>query len=204
MDWKEVGAGLAKIGLPLIGAALPIPGGMAIGRLLADQIGPDEKGEMPDTAEKLLDRLSRDAEARAKAAEFEMAHRERMQGMLLDHEHRTALAQDADRADARRRDTAFVSSGRTNVRANWMVALDVFGLLACLAGMMGLGWFKAQHPDAITEGVFGALLAQLSTLASFFGLCLRDAHQFEFGSSRGSREKDDLLALHKQQKAAAD
>jgi hypothetical protein len=29
MDLKTLGAQLAKIGLPLLGAALPIPGGMA-------------------------------------------------------------------------------------------------------------------------------------------------------------------------------
>jgi hypothetical protein len=39
--------------------------------------------------------------------------------------------------------------------------------------------------------VFGALLSQLSVITSLFGLCLRDAYQFEFGSSRGSRLKDE-------------
>jgi hypothetical protein len=34
----------------------------------------------------------------------------------------------------------------------------------------------------------------ISAIASFFGLGLRDAHQFEFGSSRGSQEKTDILA----------
>lgn len=31
------------------------------------------------------------------------------------------------------------------------------------------------------------------SIAGFFGLGLRDAHQFEFGSSRGSQEKNELL-----------
>lgn len=100
----------------------------------------------------------------------------------------------ADRADARRRDVALAQAGVRNRRADYMVLLDVIGLLASLAGMMGLGYVKAKYPDAVTEGVFGALLAQLSTLASYFGLCLRDAHQFEFGSSRGSQEKSEILA----------
>lgn len=99
----------------------------------------------------------------------------------------------ADRQNARQRDVDLAKIGHPNTRANWMVALDVVGLLASLGGMLALGWFKASHPEAVTEGVFGALLAQLSTLASYFGLCLRDAHQFEFGSSRGSREKDQFL-----------
>lgn len=107
--------------------------------------------------------------------------------------HELDMAFLADVADARRRDIELAKAGVHNRRANWMVALDVLGLLAGLAGMMVLGYVKAKHPDAITEGVFGALLAQLSTITSYFGLCLRDAHQFEFGSSRGSRDKDAVI-----------
>lgn len=99
-----------------------------------------------------------------------------------------------DRQNARQRDVELAKAGVRNVRANAMVLLDVVGLLACLGGMLGLGYFRARYPDAIGEGTFGALLAQLSTLASFFGLCLRDAHQFEFGSSRGSQMKDEIIA----------
>jgi hypothetical protein len=99
----------------------------------------------------------------------------------------------ADMQDARRRDVELRRVGDHNKRADFMVAMDVFGLVGTLVAMLVLGWFKAKHSDAITEGVFGALLAQLSTMASYFGLCLRDAHQFEFGSSRGSREKDVLI-----------
>jgi hypothetical protein len=100
----------------------------------------------------------------------------------------------ADRADARRRDVALAQAGVRNTRANWMIVLDVAGLLASLGAMCALGYVKARYPDAITEGVFGALLAQFSTLASFFGLGLRDAHQFEFGSSRGSQDKSEIIA----------
>ena len=35
MDWSDVGKKLEQIGLPLLGAALPIPGGAAIGTALA-------------------------------------------------------------------------------------------------------------------------------------------------------------------------
>jgi hypothetical protein len=34
----------------------------------------------------------------------------------------------------------------------------------------------------------------VSTIAGFFGLGLRDAHLFKFGSSRGSVDKTELLA----------
>ncbi len=89
----------------------------------------------------------------------------------------------ADRADARKRDVAYVQAGRTNKRANFMVAMDAVGLITCLLVL-------AFYSDSLR----GEAIALISTVASIFGLCLRDAHQFEFGSSRGSQEKTDLLA----------
>lgn len=89
----------------------------------------------------------------------------------------------ADRADARQRDTAITQAGRTNTRANFMVAMDAVGLIACLAVL-------ALYSDRLS----GEAVALISAVASIFGLCLRDAHQFEFGSSRGSQEKTELLS----------
>lgn len=63
-----------------------------------------------------------------------------------------------------------------------MVILDALGLIACLV-VLGL-YRQDLPPEALTL---------LTTVASLFGLCLRDAHQYEFGSSRGSREKTALL-----------
>ena len=87
-----------------------------------------------------------------------------------------------DRKDARGRDVALAQAGYRNRRADWMVLFDVVGLVACL---VVLSVFRKEVP--------GEVVGLLSTIAGIFGLCLRDAHQFEFGSSRGSREKDALL-----------
>lgn len=87
-----------------------------------------------------------------------------------------------DRRDARARDVALVQAGHANHRADWMVVIDAVGLVACLAV---LALFRKEIP--------GEVVTLLSTIASLFGVCLRDAHQFEFGSSRGSRDKDFLL-----------
>ena len=99
----------------------------------------------------------------------------------------------ADRQDARRRDVALVQAGSTNLRANWMVFMAAVGTIAGFVGMCVLGYLKAKYPDALNDGVFGALLAQLSTITAYFGLCLRDAFQFEFGSSRGSKDSGEAL-----------
>lgn len=89
----------------------------------------------------------------------------------------------ADRADARSRDVKLAEAGRRNVRADVMVVMDVIGLVACL---IVLAFFRGDMP--------GEVVALLSSIASIFGLCLRDAHQFEFGSSRSSQNKDATIS----------
>lgn len=79
MDFKSLGEEIAKIGLPLLGSILPIPGGVAIGTALAAYISsPSAKPE------DILATLSTSAEAVQKAKEFEGLHNERMMQMRLD------------------------------------------------------------------------------------------------------------------------
>ncbi len=89
----------------------------------------------------------------------------------------------ADRQSARQRDVDLAKAGMKNERANWMVVLDAAGLISCLAVLI---FFRKELP--------GEVVGIVSTIAGIFGACLRDAHQFEFGSSRGSKEKDELFA----------
>ncbi len=81
MDWKALGQGLAKIGLPLLGAVLPIPGGAAIGTALASAIGASS-----DKPEDILNMISSNADAMLKAKQFEMTHQENMLKMVIDAE----------------------------------------------------------------------------------------------------------------------
>jgi hypothetical protein len=123
------------------------------------------------TGEAALSELQANAE---KALEFRMA------ALQMDGDLEKSYL--ADRADARKRDVELHQAGYQNKRADWMILFDVIGLIACL---VVLSFFRKEIP--------GEVVGLLSTIAGIFGLCLRDAHQFEFGSSRGSREKDILL-----------
>lgn len=80
MDWKNLGTELAKIGLPLLGAALPVPGGAAIGTALAAAIGSNANPE------DILSTLTANADAMAKAREFQITHEETMLKLTLDAE----------------------------------------------------------------------------------------------------------------------
>lgn len=89
-----------------------------------------------------------------------------------------------DRRSARERDKAFVESGRKNIRGDVMVVAAALGLVSCL---LLLAFFRGKMP--------GEAVGIISTVAGIFGSCLKDAYAFEFGSSRGSRDKDHHMVL---------
>lgn len=88
----------------------------------------------------------------------------------------------ADRQDARARDLAMRQSGQRNIRADLMVLGAAAILISCLASLVFLG-----------AALGGEAVGIISTVAGIAGKCLSDAFQFEFGSSRGSKNKDAIL-----------
>jgi hypothetical protein len=102
---------------------------------------------------------------------------------MIEIDARLQLAMLEDRQNARNRDVAFVQSGRRNSRADIMVISAAIGLITCLGSLA----FYAQHLPGEATGI-------ISTIAGIFGACLKDAYAFEFGSSRGSKEKDSTVA----------
>lgn len=87
----------------------------------------------------------------------------------------------ADRQDARKRDVAFVQAGRWNWRADILAVLAVAGLVICV-------WFVARDA-ALPERAVNAIMFVAGVLAA----AVRDVYSFEFGSSRGSKEKDEVI-----------
>ncbi|MDR2412240.1 MAG: hypothetical protein LBD66_01350 [Holosporales bacterium] len=73
-----------------------------------------------------------------------------------------------------------VLAGKKNLRGDIMVLAAALGLVFCLSVLV---FFKDTLP--------GEAVGIISTIAGIFGSCLKDAYGFEFGSSRGSRDKDD-------------
>jgi hypothetical protein len=102
---------------------------------------------------------------------------------MLCIENEREFAQVKDRQNARERDVAFVQSGIRNYRADIMVIAAAAGMIMCLGS---LAYFADNLP--------GEAVGIISTIAGIFGACLKDAYAFEFGSSRGSKEKDSTVA----------
>jgi hypothetical protein len=70
-----------------------------------------------------------------------------------------------------------------NKRMNIMVIGAALGLIFCL---LTLTSYKGDLP--------GEVVGIISTVSGIFGACLKDAYSFEFGSSRGSKEKDEKIS----------
>lgn len=91
----------------------------------------------------------------------------------------------ADRADARRRDIAITQAGRYNWRGDLLALLAVVGLVLCV-------WFVARDTE-MPERAVNAIMFVAGVLAA----AVRDVYNFEFGSSRGSKSKDEVIARFK-------
>lgn len=124
--------------------------------------------------------------ALAKFAHDETMQRLKNEDAQRQRESDEILKRIDDVADARQRDVRLRETGHANSRANWMIAGDVLGLVLCLGALAYLATSGVKVPEVVW--------ATLGGLVTHFGLCLRDAHNFEFGSSAGSREKTTLLA----------
>lgn len=172
MKWKDI-AGTVGKAAPLIGGLLGGPAGAAVGGIVASALGTE------DTPEAVHAALEADPQALARVREAELAHATELQRLRLQ-ELQVNLA---DVADARARDTRLRQAGYRNTRADWMIAAAGLILIACLGTLIFL---RADLP--------GEAVGIISTIAGIAGACLKDAFQFEFGSSRGSKDKDGLMA----------
>lgn len=93
----------------------------------------------------------------------------------------------ADRQDARARDVALRQLGQANYRADIMLFLAVGGLLAIIYFTWSARLDLPDHIFALFNMAAGALLKMIG-----------DAFQFEFGSSRGSKNKDVIQSTLRQ------
>lgn len=86
-----------------------------------------------------------------------------------------------DRDSARIRDAEFIKRGVTNNRANLMFFLAV----VMVGAMVWIVW-KDQNINEYVKGIFTLVLGR------FLGY-LDNIYSFEFGTTRGSKEKDETI-----------
>jgi hypothetical protein len=78
---------------------------------------------------------------------------------------------------------SMINAFNRNKRLNIMVIGAALGLVFCLLML-----------TSYREDLPGEVVGIVSTISGIFGACLKDAYSFEFGSSRGSKDKDDKIS----------
>lgn len=119
-----------------------------------------------------------------KLKQYEMDHEEELMRLRIEESKvdlETFKEEVKDRESARERDSMFVRMGRHNWRADIMVAL------AALA-VAWLVWMVWKQPD-LNEYVKGIVTL---VLGRFLGY-LDNIYSFEFGTTRGSKDKDETI-----------
>lgn len=173
MNLKELGIEIAKFGLPLLGAAIPVPGGAALGTALASAIG-----AASDKPEDIISKLQT-PEGQQAAREFQAKHEERMLELTTNAEAKAYQTEVDDRKDARDREvkiqsapgTSWLTRNMTTVLAVLIVS-STFGLCAFLAYSAD-GDLKPSQERVIIF-ILGAIIPLCTMVVSYF-----------FGSSRG-------------------
>lgn len=190
---------LLPIGIALAERFLP----QVIGAFAGDG-AEDAARDAIDIAQQVTGKKTPEEARAALEANTELAQAYRL--ALLDHDRFRAQLSAEERKDIRATVLANVKDARgrdiqvrqlaggENKRADAMVAMAAFGLVGTMCAIIGLAYLNSRYPETMSEAVFTALLVQLVNLGGVWGLCLRDAFNFEFGSSRGSKEKYKTLA----------
>ncbi len=171
MDWKDVAKTAGDLGLKVIGGALGGPAGASFGGQVAEWLGLSSDA-VPREVDQALRTASPETMLRLKEIEADMEKARISAGL----EHRRIDT--ADIQKSRSRDLQLKQAGYHNYRADIMLAL-AFGALVTIVVLINGNASIKPEVLAIFNMAVGALLKMIS-----------DAFQFEFGSSRGSKEKD--------------
>ncbi|HKK36777.1 MAG TPA: hypothetical protein VJ994_10840, partial [Paracoccaceae bacterium] len=97
----------------------------------------------------------------------------------------------ADRADARARDVALVEATGESFRRADVMLIAAFAAVVAIAAVMFLLSLNATTENS---ALVNTLVGFLTGIGGMFARNIGTAFDFEFGSSRSSREKDGRLA----------
>lgn len=158
---------LAQNGLGLLSSAIQAKGKEVVENALGVKISDDPS---PEEVSKLR--------------QLQFDHEERLLELGIEKARQDLEAfkeEVKDRDSARGRDVEFIRRGMTNNRANFM-----FFLAVCMVGLLVWIVWKDQGINEYVKGIFTLVLGR------FLGY-LDNIYSFEFGTTRGSKEKDETI-----------
>ena len=174
MKLKELAKGIAGVA-PTIATALGGPlAGAAVGALSRALLG-HERGTIDDLLPTLTS-LTPEQSAALYAADREL----RAELARLDVRRDELVIE--DRTGARGRDVAYVQGGRRNTRGD-VLAYSAVGLLALCILLL---FFTGQDLTPVVQNLLSSLIGGLVVI-------VKDVFGFEFGSSRGSERKTEMM-----------
>lgn len=169
---------VAPLVLGAIGLAAEFGPGL-IGYLTGSEDAEDVANTVANVAKSITGENTLEGAAKAMRANPQMALEFQKQADSLEISLTKAYLK--DRQNARSRDVEMRKAGYNNIRADLMLLMAFVSLV----GIIWMAWFgRLDMPDM----VFAFLNMTAGALLKMIG----DAFQFEFGSSRGSKEKDLL------------
>jgi hypothetical protein len=168
--------------IPIVGALLGTLAENGLG-LLASAIQAKGKQVVEDKLGiKISDNPSPEEVGKLRQLQFD--HEERLLELGIEKARQDLEAfkeEVKDRDSARDRDVEFIKRGVTNNRANLMFFLAV----VMVGAMVWIVW-KDQNINEYVKGIFTLVLGR------FLGY-LDNIYSFEFGTTRGSKEKDETI-----------
>lgn len=169
--------------LPIAGLAITLASKFApdlLGKIAGDKAGKVAE-QVVDLARTVTGEEEPDKVEAALAEHPELAHEFQMKAMELDAEIEKAYL--VDRQDARARDVQLALAGQHNRRGD-VLAYSAVSALLILVGVAVFHPPAGEWGQSVLAGAIGALLMRVA-----------DVFAFEFGSSRGSKEKSVQLAV---------
>ena len=171
-DWSKVKNAVSSVA-PILGTAVGGPAGAAVGALISAVLGVG----VDSTPEQVYEAIKSDPESALKLRQLELEHRHDLEKMILDSNVKHREIDTKSIQGARDRDIALRTAGYTNTRADVMAGL-AFASLCVLVWLINGNMEMKPEVLAIFNMSIGALLKMIG-----------DVFSFEFGSSRGSKEK---------------
>jgi hypothetical protein len=174
MDWKDVGGLVAKAA-PLVGTVLGGPvGGIvgAAGALVGQALGCEP------TPQSVAQAVQADPEAALKLKQLEVNYQSR----LITWQEKQMDAEIQDRKSARSRDVALHKRGG-NLRGDILAFAAIGGLVSLVLALLFVELQSGPARDVLLM-LAGGLVA-----------IVKDVYGFEFGSSRGSKDKTTLMGV---------
>jgi hypothetical protein len=177
MDLKALGEKVIELGAPLLGGVLTgSPAGAIVGQLIAHAFG----GNISDTAS-VINNMTLDPDAKVKLAKIEADQKTDLAKITMQ------MASNAQTAETMQMDIAAkdAADARKNNAKSYIPEILSFILLS---GFFLSIWLviKVKQGDPQDHDV---LYMMLGSLSAAFGAVV----QFWFGSSAGSREKDQIM-----------